>query len=193
MIQEWLIRWWARREEPKEFSFPGALQTAKRVLVLMPIALESMHQSEFFLSRLPHAFPHAKVTLLYPPKSLAPRFYNPYGFTPVVPESSNVGWFGIPRRSFLTKLFETPFDLVIALNKETTVFHAAVMSSSQTPVRIGLPGGMGRPFVTIELRHGREDADEKTEFILFVEMLRKLAAPPTAAAAEGPAVGSAHR
>ncbi len=179
MIKEWLIKWWANRGQPEEFTFPGALQMAKRVLVLMPVELEAMHQSEFFLSRLPQAFPKGKVTLLYPPKSLAPRFYNPYGFTTLVPEPSHVGWFGMPKRAFMDKLFEQPFDVVIALNKEATVFYAAVIMSSQTPVRIGLPGGMGRPFVTIELRHGRAEADVKTEYILFVEMLRKLAASPT--------------
>jgi hypothetical protein len=47
-------------------------------------------------------------------------------------------------------------------------------------VRIGLPDGPGAPFVNVELRHGREKADIKTEFILFVEMIRKLASPPPA-------------
>lgn len=178
MIREWLIRWLAKKEEPREFTFPGALQTARRILVLMPLDLEGMHQSEFFLSRLPQAFPNGKVTLLYPPKALAPRFYNPYGFIALVPEPSHVGMFDMPKRAFLEKLFDPPFDVVIALNKVPTVFYAAVIMKSQTPVRIGLPGGMGKPFVTIELRHGREQADVKTEYILFVEMLRKLAAPP---------------
>jgi len=178
MIREWLIKWWANKDEPREFTFPGALQTAKRVLVLMPLDLEGMHQSEFFLSRLPQAFPKGKVTLLYPPKSLAPRFYNPYGFIALVPEPSHVRMFDMPKRAFMDKLFETPFDIVIALNKTPTVFYAAIIMSSKTPVRIGLPGGMGKPFVTIELRHGRNGADVKTEYILFVEMLRKLAAPP---------------
>jgi len=178
VIKEWLIKWWANKDEPQEFSFPGALQSAKRILVLMPLDLEGMHQSEFFLSRLPQAFPKAKVTLLYPPKSLAPRFYNPYGFIAMVPEPSHVGMFDVPKRSFLAKLFEAPFDVVIALNKVPTVFYAAVIMSSRTAMRIGMPGGMGKPFVTIELRHGRTEADVKTEYILFVEMLRKLAAPP---------------
>ncbi len=181
MIREWLIKWWARKEEPREFTFPGALQAARRILVLMPLDLEGMHQSEFFLSRLPQAFPRGKVTLLYPPNSLAPRFYNPYGFITLVPERSHVGWFEMPKRAFLDKLFETPFDVVIALNKVPTVFYAAVIMTSKTPVRIGMPGGMDKPFVTIELRHGREHADVKTEYILFVEMLRKLAASPTTA------------
>lgn len=180
MIRDWLIKWWARRASPQDFNFPGALQTAKRVLVLMPVELEALHQSEFFLSRLPQAFPHGKVTLLYPPKSLAPRFYNPYGFTALVPEPSHVGMFDMPKKAFLAKLFDPPFDIVISLNKEPTVFYAAVIMSSNTAMRIGLPGGMGKPFVNVELRHGRAEADVKTEYILFVEMLRKLAMPPAA-------------
>jgi len=44
-------------------------------------------------------------------------------------------------------------------------------------MRLGLPNGMGEPYVTVELRHGREQADIKTEFILFIEMIRRLAAP----------------
>jgi hypothetical protein len=182
MIKEWLIKWWANKCDDAEFTFPAALRSARRILVLMPLDLEELHQSEFFLSRLPQAFPGAKVTLLYPPKSLAPRFYNPYGFTALVPEASHVGPFGMPKRKFLDQLFEQPFDVMIALNRQPTVFFAGVAMSSHTPARIGLPGGMGRPFVTIELRHGREAADTKTEYILFVEMLRKLAAPPPAAA-----------
>jgi hypothetical protein len=179
MIREWIIHWWARHDRPREFTFPGDLRQARRVLVLMPTAIEAMRQSEFFLARLPQAFPQAKVFLLYPPKSLAPRFYNPYGFEAVVPTASQVGWWGIPRRSFLNDLFRKPYDVLISLNKELTVFHAAVAVGSQTPVRIGLPGGMGHPFVTVELRHGRAAADIKTEFILFVEMIRKLAASPS--------------
>jgi len=179
MIKQWIIRWWARHDRAREFTFPGDIQHARRVLVLMPTAIEAMRQSEFFLARLPQAFPSAKVTLLYPPKSMAPRFYNPYGFAVVVPAAGQVGWWGIPRRSFLDDLFRTPFDVLISLNKELTVFHAAVAVGSQTPVRIGLPDGIGPPFVTVELRHGRAAADIKTEFILFVEMIRKLAATPS--------------
>jgi hypothetical protein len=108
---------------------------------------------------------------------MAPRFSNPYGFTTVVPQSADVGPFGVPKRRFMDRLFETPFDVIIVLNKEQTVFYAAIAMSSRTPARIGLPDGMGKPFVTIELRHGRTEADVKTEYILFVEMLRKLAAP----------------
>ncbi|MEW5702482.1 MAG: hypothetical protein AB1792_09665 [Candidatus Zixiibacteriota bacterium] len=179
MIKQWIIRWWARHDRPREFTFPGDLQQARRVLVMMPTDIEAMRQSEFFLARLPQAFPKAKVSLLYPPKSLAPRFYNPYGFAAVVPTSSHVGWWGMPRRPFLNELFHEPYDVLISLNKELTVFHAVVAVASQTPVRIGLPDGMGHPFVTVELRHGRVAADVKTEFILFVEMIRKLAATPS--------------
>jgi hypothetical protein len=106
------------------------------------------------------------------------RFYNPYGFESIVPESKQVGWLGIPRKSFLKKVFDKPFDIVISLNRPASVFFGIMTIASKAPVRIGLPDGMGGPFVNVELRHGREHADIKTEFILFVEMLRKLAAPP---------------
>jgi ADP-heptose:LPS heptosyltransferase len=181
MIRELLIRWWARRDEPREFTFPTDLQRARHILVLMPLSIETLRQSEFFLARLPQAFPEAKVTLLYPPKTLAPRFSNPYGFQIVVPADSDVGWWGRPRRRFLDELFQQPFDVIIALNKEPAVYYAAVAVASGTPVRIGMPGGMGHPFVTVELRHGRPAADVKTEFILFGEMIRKLAASPSPA------------
>jgi len=183
MIRQWLIRSWARRDTHHEFHFPGDLQQARRVLVLMPTAIEEMRQSEFFLARLPQAFPSGKVTLLYPPKSLAPRFSNPYGYTVVVPTAAQVGWWGMPRRSFLQELFAEPYDVVITLNKESTVFYAAVAIASQTALRIGLPNGMGRPFVTVELRHGRGATDIKTEFILYIEMIRKLAASSAPASA----------
>lgn len=175
MIREWIIKWLARGHRPKEFVFPEILRTARRVLVLMPEAMNEFRQAEFFLSRLPQAFADAKVTLLYPPHSLAPRFYNPHGFRVVVPDTKNVWWWNIPRRAFLDELFRTSFDLVIILNKTQSVFYAAVSIASGTPVRIGLPEGMGSPFVTVELRHGREAADTKTEFILFIEMIRKMA------------------
>ncbi|MBI3872543.1 MAG: hypothetical protein HY304_05655 [candidate division Zixibacteria bacterium] len=179
MLSRWLIRWFARHDVVREFSFPGDLRQARRILVLMPLALDDLHQSEFFLSRLPQAFPSAKVTLLYPPRTLAPRFYNPYGYKLVVPEAAQVTWWGIPRRAFLGQLFATPYDVIITLNREPTVFHAAVAVASQTPVRIGLSHGMGRPFITVELRHGRGSADLKTEFILFIEMIRKLTVTPS--------------
>ena len=178
MIRRWLLWWWTRRDNHSEFTFPGALRDARRVLILMPSSQEGSRQSEFFLTHVPRAFPKSEVTLLYPPRSLTARFYNPYGFHAIVPSSSQVGWWGIPRKKFLRTLFEKPYDVIITLDREPSVFLAAVMVSSQTPVRLGLPNGMGAPFVTVELRHGREEADIKTEFILFIEMIRRLAAPP---------------
>jgi hypothetical protein len=177
-VHRWLLWWWARKDEPSEFRFPQALQNAKRILILMPDAIEALRQSEAFLSRVPRVFPKTHVTLIYPPKSMVARFYNPYGFQSVVPESKQVGWLGVPRKSFLKKVFEKPFDIVITLNRSASVFFGIMTIASKAPVRIGLPDGMGAPFVNVELRHGREKADTKTEFILFVEMLRKLAAPP---------------
>lgn len=175
MIRQWIIRWWAGRDRAEEFEFPGVLRRARRILILMPEQLEAFRQSEYFLTRLPQAFSKSRITLLYPPKSLAPRFYNPHGFRVVVPDDKQVWWLGIPRRGFLNELFEKPFDVVIVLNKDQSVFYSAVAVASRTPLRIGLPDGMGKPFITVELRHGRAGADIKTEFILFSEMIRKLA------------------
>jgi len=177
-LRQWILWWWSRKEVPAEFRFPGALQDAKRVLILMPDATEALRQSEVFLSRVPRIFPKTHVTLIYPPKSMVARFYNPYGFESIVPDSKQVGWLGIPRGKFLKKVFERPFDITISLNRTPSVFFGIMTIASKAPVRIGLPDGPGEPFVNVELRHGREEADIKTEFILFVEMLRKLAAPP---------------
>lgn len=177
-LRKWILWWWSRKEEPAEFRFPQALQDAKRVLILMPASAEGLRQSEVFLSRVPRIFPKTHVTLIYPPKSMVARFYNPYGFESIVPESKQVGWLGIPHKRFLKKVFEKPFDITISLNREPSVFFGIMTIASKAPVRIGLPDGPGGPFVNVELRHGREQADIKTEFILFVEMLRKLAAPP---------------
>ena len=178
IIRRWLLWWWARKDDPVEFRFPQAVQNAKRVLILMPEAAEALRQSEVFLSRVPRIFPKTHVMLIYPPKSMVARFYNPYGFQSVVPDSRQVGWLGIPRKKFLKQLFEKPYDVVISLNRTASVFFGVMTIASKAPVRIGLPDGMGGPFVNVELRHGREQADLKTEFILFVEMIRKLAAPP---------------
>ncbi len=177
-VRRWILWWWARKEVPSEFRFPQALQDAKRILILMPDAVEALRQSEVFLSRVPRIFPKTHVTLIYPPKSMVARFYNPYGFESIVPDSKQVGWLGVPRKSFLKKVFDKPFDIAITLNRSASVFFGIMTIASKAPVRIGLPDGMGGPFVNVELRHGREQADIKTEFILFVEMLRKLAAPP---------------
>lgn len=179
LIRRWLLWWWARRDQPSEFRFPQALRDAKRVLILMPAAIDAMRQSEVFLSRVPRAFPKSHVTLLYPPNSMVARFYNPHGFQCVVPDSKQVGWLGVPRRRFLRKMFEKPYDVLISLNREPSVYLGAMTISSKAAVRIGLPDGMGKPFVNVELRHGRERADIKTEFILFIEMIRKLASEPS--------------
>jgi hypothetical protein len=178
IIRRWILWWWARKDEAAEFSFPQALRTAKRVLVLMPPSIEAMRDSEVFLSRLPRALPKARVTLLYPPNSIVARFYNPHGYTCVVPESKNVRLFGIPTRKLINKVVEKPFDVVISLNRDESIFYGVMTIASKAPLRIGLPDGMGKPFVNVELRHGRDDADIKSEFILFIEMIRKLAAPP---------------
>ena len=176
-VRRWLLWWWARKDVPAEFRFPQAVQNAKRLLILMPEATEALRQSEVFLSRVPRIFPKTHVTLIYPPKSMVARFYNPYGFQSVVPDSRQVRWLGVPSKKFMKQLFEKPYDVVISLNRTASVFFGILTIASKAPVRIGLPGGMGGPFVNVELRHGREQADLKTEFILFVEMIRKLATP----------------
>lgn len=178
MIRRWILWWWARKSVPAEFSFPQALRDAKRVLLLMPSSVEALREVEVFLSRLPRVFPRAEVTLLYPPKSMIARFYKPYGFTTIVPGRADVGFFGIPRAKFLATLLEKQFEVLISLNRLPSVFFGVITVSSKAPVRLGLPDGMGEPFINVELRHGRENADIKTEFILFVDMLRKLAAVP---------------
>ncbi len=181
MIRRSLLWLWSRRNRPAEFTFPGALRQAKRILILMPSSAEGLRQSEFFLTHVPRAFPKTDVTLLYPAKTMTARFYNPFGFHVVVPTSSQMGWWGAPRKKFLRELFQKPFDILIVLDREPSVFLAAVTISSGIPVRLGLPYGLGQPYVTVELRHGREQADLKTEFILFIEMIRRLAAPPASA------------
>jgi len=175
-----ILLWWLRRQDcPREFTFPGALIRARRVLVFMPSKMEPFRQAEYFLSRMPRVFERAKVTLLYPPKSLAATFYNPYGFEVVVPAAGEVGIFGWPGKKLLRRLFVRPFDLIITLDKEPNLFFAAVMMKSQTAARIGLPGGLGMPFTSVEFRPARATDDPKTEFILFIEMMRKLVTPPT--------------
>lgn len=181
MIRRLLLWWWARRSVPSEFTFPKALRDARRVLILMPSQNEALRQSEVFLSRVRQVFPRAEVTLLYPPKTMVARFYNPYRFKIATPEKGDVWWFGIPRKSFVRRVLPQPFDVLITLNRAENVFFAAVTMLSQTPVRIGLPNGMGDPFINVELRHGRDTTDIKTEFILFIDMIRRLATTQAAA------------
>ncbi len=181
-----LLLWWLRyRIRPEEFSFPSSLARARRVLILMPSSREALRQVEYFLSRVPRVFPRAKVTLVYPPRSIAATFYNPYGFDVVVPAMGDVGFTGWPRGRFVKKLFTKPFDVVITLDKEPTLFFAALLVKSKTQVRIGLPGGLGMPFTSVELRPARQGADPKTEFILFIEMIRKFIIPAAQAKPTG--------
>ena len=179
MIARFLLTWLARRNVPAEFTFPKALRDAKRVMILMPSVNEALRQAEVFLSRVRRVFPKAEITLLYPPRTMVARYYNPFGFKNVVPEKKDVWWWGLPRKKFTATLIAKPFDVLITLNREQSVFFGAVTVQSGAPVRMGLPNGMGDPFVNVELRHGRETADIKTEFILFIDMIRKLATGTT--------------
>jgi hypothetical protein len=143
----------------------------------MPSAKDALRQVEYFLSRVPRVFPRSKVTLVYPPRSIAATFYNPYGFEVLVPTIGDLGLTGWPRGRFVKKLFTKQFDVVITLDKEPTLFFAALLAKSKTQVRIGLPGALGMPFTSVELRPSRQGADPKTEFILFIEMIRKFIIP----------------
>ncbi len=185
MIRRLLLGWLKLRVRAGEFSFPGSLIRARRVLVFMPSIKEPFRQAEYFLSRVPRVFPRAKVILLYPPRSIAATFYNPHGFEVIVPTRGDVGIFSWPRRKLLRRLFEKPCDLIITLDKEPSLFFAAILVKSQTAARIGLPGGLGMPFTTVELRPTRKSSDPKTEFILFIEMIRKLITPPPAVGPSG--------
>lgn len=185
MIRRLLLWWLKSRNRPGEFSFPGALLRSRRLMVIMPGSKEPFHQAEYFLSRVPRVFPRAKVTLVYAPQSIAATFYNPYGFEVIVPALGDIGPLGWPRRKLLKRLFVKPFDLVITLDKEPSLFFAALLIKSRTPARIGLPGGLGRPFTSVELRPARRAPDPKTEFILFIEMMRKMTIPPPAAVPSG--------
>lgn len=185
MIRRFLLWWLKTRNQQGEFSFPGALVHCRHLLVIMPGLSEPFRQAEYFLSRVPRVFPRAKVTLLYPPRSIAATFYNPYGFEVIVPAVGDVGPLGWPRHRLLRRLFVKSFDLVITLDKEPSLFCAALLVKSQTPARIGLPGGLGTPFTSVELRPARRAPDPKTEFILFIEMMRKMTMPPPAVGPSG--------
>ena len=185
MIRRVLLWWLKTRNEAGEFSLPGALIHCRQLMIIMPGPQEPFRQAEYFLSRVPRVFPRAKVTLVYPPRSIAPTFYNPYRFDVVVPAIGDVGPFGWPRRKLLRRLFNKPFDLVITLDKEPSLFFAALLIKSQTPARIGLLGGLGMPFTSVEFRPTRNSPDPKTEFILFIEMMRKMTLPPSPAGPSG--------
>ena len=104
----------------------------------MPASAEGLRQSEVFLSRVPRIFPKTHVTLIYPPKSMVARFYNPYGFESIVPDTKQVGWLGIPHKKFLKKVFEKPFDVTISLNREPSVFFGimTICARMPRPIRI---------------------------------------------------------
>jgi len=175
-VRRWLLWWWARKDVPAEFRFPQAVQNAKRLLILMPEATEALRQSEVSSHAYREFFPRpmspdlssqehgrAFFTILWIPKC-RPRF-------PASPLA------GRPEQEIHEAVVREAVRCRHSLNRTASVFFGILTIASKAPVRIGLPGGMGGPFVNVELRHGREQADLKTEFILFVEMIRKLATP----------------
>jgi hypothetical protein len=134
----------------KPFSFATTLNQARSMLILPP------HQAESFSSVLDHLSPLEAIF-----RNLKVFFLSPFGtqgfvstlktYEVLLLDKQNLGWWGLPKRSFIQKLRNYGFDVTLDLDLSKNFLNAYLGLLSEAKVRMGAKGSWGAPFYNLEL------------------------------------------
>jgi len=135
---------------PEPFAFAKTLNEARSILVLPPHQADSFSSVFNHLAPLESVFRNLKVFFLLP--------FGTQGFIStlktceiVLLDKEDIGWSGLPRRSFVQKLRICGFDVTLDLDLSKNFLNAYLGLLSQAKVRIGAKGRWGPPFYNLEL------------------------------------------
>jgi hypothetical protein len=162
-----------RKGEPVAFSIPSDLLKTKHILVCLPSGLRELTLVKQFLPTITSLFRQADITLLAVPGIQVTDIYPRKGFQIITPSIDQLGWAGLPKKTFLATLQGYNFDMVLDLNLEPSLFTSTVLLSVPKAIRVGRGNHLGQPFYNLEIKT-RYLRDERNIYRSILETLADL-------------------
>lgn len=162
-----------RKAELNSFSIPDDLLKTKHILVCLPGGLRELTLVKQFLPTITSLFRQSDIMLLAMPGIQVTDIYPRKGFQIITPSMDQLGWSGLPKRSFLNTLQGYNFDMVLDMNLEESMFTATVLLSVPKAIRVGRGNYLGKPFYNLEIKT-KYLRDERNIYRSMLETLGNL-------------------
>lgn len=162
-----------RKAELNSFNIPSDLLTTKHILVCLPGGLRELTLVKQFLPTIATLFRQSDITLLAMPGIQVTDIYPRKGFQIITPSMDQLGWSGLPKRTFLATLQGYNFDMVLDMNLESSMFTATVLLSTPKAIRVGRGNHLGKPFYNLEIKT-KYLRDERNIYRSMLETLGNL-------------------
>jgi len=175
-----------KKTELATFSIPSDLLKTKHILVCLPGGLRELTMVKQFLPVITTLFRQADVTLLAMPGIHVTDIYPRKGFQIITPSVDQMGWAGLPKKTFLSTLSGYNFDMVLDMNLEPSMFISCVLLNFSKAIRIGRGNHLGKPFYNLEIKT-KYLRDERNIYRSMLETLGDLMNRRTQLADDNPA------
>ena len=162
-----------RNTELLPFNIPSDLLRTKHILVCLPGNLRELTLVKQFLPTITSLFRQADITLLAMPGIQVTDIYPRKGFQIITPSVDQLGWAGLPKRTFLSTLRGYNFDMILDFNLESSMFISSVLLNIPSAIRIGRGNHLGKPFYNLEIKT-RYLRDERNIYRSMLETLGDL-------------------
>lgn len=146
------LRFSQRQMVKETFSFPYALLKPKQILVCLPAGLRELTLVKQYLPALAGLFGNANVTLLTLPGVRVTDIFPRKGFQILTPNPDQVGWSGLPKKTYVKQLQGYNFDVILDLNLEPSVFTSGILLNFPHAIRIGRGNHLGEPYYNVEIK-----------------------------------------
>ena len=162
-----------RKAELISFNIPSDLLKTRHILVCLPGGLRELTLVKQFLPTISTLFRQSDITLLAMPGIQVTDIYPRKGFQIITPSTDQLGWSGLPKRTFLATLQGYNFDMVLDMNLEESMFTATVLLNTPKAIRIGRGNHLGKPFYNLEIKT-KYLRDERNIYRSMLETLGNL-------------------
>ncbi|PWB68305.1 hypothetical protein C3F09_11905 [candidate division GN15 bacterium] len=162
-----------RKAELVSFNIPSDLLRTRHILVCLPGGLRELTLVKQFLPTITTLFRQSDIMLLAMPGIQVTDIYPRKGFQIITPSMDQLGWSGLPKRTFLSNLQSYNFDMVLDMNLEESLFTASVLLSIPKAIRVGRGNHLGKPFYNLEIKT-KYLRDERNIYRSMLETLGNL-------------------
>lgn len=146
------IRQLRKNMNPQEFIFPDAIQSPKHILVCLPGGLRELTLVKQFLPTITDLFKTADIVLLSMPGIKVTDIFPRKGFQILSPSAEHLSWSGLAKKTYIDKLKELKFDVVLDLNLQSSSFTSSILLNFPEALRIGRGNHRGNPFYNLEIK-----------------------------------------
>ena len=170
-----LVVWWKKRFSPSPaFSLYSLFSSAKSVLVCFPTRKEEFASAANHLPAIADIFSSSKIYLLFPFLEGECFIRSLRSYEVILPHQADMKLFSLPNRKFVERIKKHNFGVTVDLDLGGCFFNALTCFLSDSPLRIGIRGGWGKPFYNIELATQGELVYLDQKYDAVVETLRNL-------------------